>query len=105
FDLSSGALLCRYPFATYGATSVALYEAGESAWVGQVGPSLTRLRLGKKTKKVLASAPMESQERVALDPRGRWVLVAAQPGLSLHDPRTGALLTQATLTGERRRID
>ncbi len=105
FELSSGALLCRYPFATYGATSVALCEDGESAWVGQVGPALTRLRLGKKTKKVLASAPMASQECLAIDPQGRWLLVVAQPGLALHDPHTGASLTQAALTGKRQRID
>lgn len=100
FDLASGALLYRYPFARFGGVSLALDPGAERAWVVDVGPEALLLQLGGKRKKVLASfalPPSSASHEVVADPEGRWLLLTSSQGVSLHRFDDGAILAAIPL--------
>jgi WD40 repeat protein len=99
FDLATGEQLHRYPYERLGAPCLAIPADGSSAWVAQTGDTATRLQIGKKTKRVLATIEPSSNfslGTIASTPDGQRFLLATDDGISLHSFDDGKTLAQHT---------
>jgi hypothetical protein len=95
FDVATQALLHRYPFARFGASTLASALDGSSAWVTQAGDTIHRLHVGNKGKKVLAThspATHTLVHRAASLPTRDAFLLVSGAGVSLHSFADGAAL-------------
>jgi WD40 repeat protein len=93
WDLSRADPVRRYPVARFGAHAVALSPDASQAWTTEAGDVATcwSFRLNKKQALATAS-PGGGLGELAAAPDFRWLLISGERAMSLHDPKTGALL-------------